>query len=146
MIQLNQWLDKYAQSHQNPKNQLIHKICVPLITWSVLALAHSVPPLTIGSISIGLLHLLILGAFIFYFRLGLNVGLSMLAMCGFMFLVVLIVEQTRYLWQIALFIFLISWIFQFYGHKIEGKKPSFSEDLKFLLIGPIWVLNYLKVL
>jgi len=40
---------------------------------------------------------------------------------------------------IALFIF--AWIGQFYGHKIEGKKPSFFKDLQFLLIGPIWCMD-----
>jgi uncharacterized membrane protein YGL010W len=35
----------------------------------------------------------------------------------------------------------LAWIGQFYGHKIEGKKPSFLKDLEFLLIGPLWVIQ-----
>lgn len=35
----------------------------------------------------------------------------------------------------------MAWIGQFYGHKVEGKKPSFFKDLQFLLIGPIWCLD-----
>jgi len=46
-------------------------------------------------------------------------------------------------WQICLAIFVLSWIGQFIGHKIEGKKPSFLDDLKFLLIGPIWLLHFI---
>jgi uncharacterized membrane protein YGL010W len=38
-------------------------------------------------------------------------------------------------------IFTIAWIGQFYGHKIEGKKPSFLKDLQFLMIGPAWVIE-----
>ena len=38
-------------------------------------------------------------------------------------------------------VFVLAWIGQFVGHKIEGKKPSFFEDLQFLLIGPGWCLN-----
>jgi uncharacterized membrane protein YGL010W len=38
----------------------------------------------------------------------------------------------------------VAWIGQFVGHKIEGKKPSFFEDLQFLLIGPAWVANSLS--
>jgi uncharacterized membrane protein YGL010W len=38
-------------------------------------------------------------------------------------------------------IFVIGWIGQFWGHKIEGKKPSFAKDLQFLLIGPLWVIQ-----
>jgi uncharacterized membrane protein YGL010W len=30
---------------------------------------------------------------------------------------------------------------QFYGHRVEGKKPSFLKDLQFLLIGPAWVIK-----
>ena len=38
--------------------------------------------------------------------------------------------------------FVLLWIMQFVGHKIEGKKPSFFEDLQFLLIGPAWVIGF----
>ena len=37
----------------------------------------------------------------------------------------------------------LAWIGQFIGHKIEGKKPSFFDDLRFLLIGPLFVLSFL---
>lgn len=45
-------------------------------------------------------------------------------------------------WMIFLAVFIITWILQFVGHKIEGKKPSFLKDLQFLLIGPIWLLSF----
>src|SRR5690606_42157951 len=45
------------------------------------------------------------------------------------------------LWLVCLLIFIISWIGQFIGHKIEGKRPSFLISLKFFLIGPIWLLT-----
>ena len=40
-------------------------------------------------------------------------------------------------------IFVLAWIGQFYGHKIEGAKPSFLKDLEFLLIGPLWLIEKL---
>lgn len=40
-------------------------------------------------------------------------------------------------------IFTIAWIGQFIGHKIEGKKPSFLEDIQYLLIGPAWLLHFI---
>jgi uncharacterized membrane protein YGL010W len=46
------------------------------------------------------------------------------------------------LWKTALGIFVLAWLGQFYGHKIEGKKPSFIKDLQFLLIGPAWLLGF----
>jgi uncharacterized membrane protein YGL010W len=47
------------------------------------------------------------------------------------------------MWQSCLIIFVAAWAGQFIGHKIEGKKPSFFDDLKFLLIGPIWLIHFL---
>jgi uncharacterized membrane protein YGL010W len=44
------------------------------------------------------------------------------------------------LWGLGLGVFVVAWIGQFVGHHIEGKKPSFLQDLQFLLIGPLWVL------
>ena len=46
-------------------------------------------------------------------------------------------------WKLSLVIFVLAWIGQFIGHKIEGKKPSFFEDLQFLLIGPAWLLSFI---
>ena len=45
-------------------------------------------------------------------------------------------------WQICLVLFVLAWIGQFIGHKIEGKKPSFLHDIVFLLIGPAWLLHF----
>ena len=45
--------------------------------------------------------------------------------------------------MIALSIFTFSWIVQFLGHKIEGKKPSFLKDIQFLLIGPAWLMHFI---
>lgn len=47
--------------------------------------------------------------------------------------------QGPLLWP-AVAAFVLLWIAQFVGHKIEGKRPSFLADLQFLLIGPAWVL------
>ena len=44
---------------------------------------------------------------------------------------------------LSIIIFIMAWIGQFIGHKIERKKPSFLNDIFFLLIGPIWTMNSL---
>ena len=40
-------------------------------------------------------------------------------------------------------IFVAAWVGQFIGHRIEGKKPSFGQDVQFLLIGPAWLLSFI---
>jgi uncharacterized membrane protein YGL010W len=44
---------------------------------------------------------------------------------------------------VALAVFVLAWIGQFIGHLIEGKRPSFFEDLQFLLVGPAWLLSFM---
>jgi len=36
-------------------------------------------------------------------------------------------------------VFVLAWVGQFIGHKIEGRKPSFLTDVAYLLIGPAWL-------
>ena len=36
MKTLDQWYAEYSESHQNPTNRKIHKICVPAIFFSVV--------------------------------------------------------------------------------------------------------------
>ena len=47
------------------------------------------------------------------------------------------------LWQTCLIVFVLAWIGQFYGHKVEGQKPSFFEDLQYLMIGPAWLMSFI---
>lgn len=42
------------------------------------------------------------------------------------------------LWPIPTAMFVIGWIFQFAGHAIEGKRPEFMHDWRFLLVGLRW--------
>jgi len=35
-------------------------------------------------------------------------------------------------------LFTVGWTFQFVGHVFEGKKPSFVEDKRALLVGLMW--------
>jgi uncharacterized membrane protein YGL010W len=46
-------------------------------------------------------------------------------------------------WKICTVSFVLAWIGQFIGHKIEGKKPSFFKDVAFLLIGPAWLMSFI---
>ena len=44
---------------------------------------------------------------------------------------------------VSLAVFIGAWVLQFIGHKMEGKKPSFFEDVQYLLVGPLFVLSKL---
>ncbi|MFC4269039.1 DUF962 domain-containing protein [Polaribacter marinivivus] len=146
-----EYFDEYAVSHQNETNQTIHYICVPLIFFSVIGLLMSIPT-TLLENTFGLYNPLlenwavVVGVIIsiFYLRLGFWYFTEML----FVILVSIIgnfwLGNTVNLLYASLIIFILAWIGQFYGHKIEGAKPSFLKDLEFLLIGPLWVIQKLN--
>ena len=148
MRKIDQLFTEYAESHQNEKNKLIHWICVPLIFWSILGFISLIPAphffiKYFGAISIVSL-VAITFVTIYYFSLSWRTALIMI-------FIMLLLEHLVYFinisfeqqsWIFFLAVFILSWIGQFYGHKIEGKKPSFLKDLQFLLIGPIWLLHF----
>ena len=70
----------------------------------------------------------------------------MFLISGIQLLVIFYLEGLLSEWNLFLIyigIFVLAWIGQFAGHKIEGEKPSFFEDLQFLLIGPAWLLSFI---
>lgn len=143
-------LDEYSESHQNGTNKAIHWICVPLIFWAIIALIYSIPNALLKE-SFGN-HFLANWAVIalipimsYYFSLSKTIALGMLIFISIcLFISEIILQNSAFpLWGIALIVFFISWIGQFYGHKVEGKKPSFLKDIQFLLIGPAWLMHFI---
>jgi uncharacterized membrane protein YGL010W len=150
--QVDVYFDKYAESHQNPKNELIHWICVPLIVFSLVGLIWSIPfPYLsfLGAVNgyVSWAWFLIAFAVYYYFKLSpVLAGFMLLLILVFIYAIVVLLNWQHnggpMLWQSCLVIFVLSWVGQFIGHKIEGKKPSFFDDIKFLLIGPIWLMHF----
>ncbi len=155
---IDRYFIEYERSHQNPTNVLIHWICVPLIFFSILGLIWAIPVqfeflgkykdfANLATIVIGIVMY-------YYWTLSRILFWAMLFTLGvFSYFIVQLEYWERdggpAFWAVCATIFVIAWIGQFIGHKIEGKKPSFLTDLKFLLIGPLWlwskVFNRLKV-
>ncbi|WP_395405261.1 DUF962 domain-containing protein [Pseudoduganella sp. UC29_106] len=127
-------LEKYSESHLNPTNEAIHCVCVPLIVFSLLGLIWAVHPL--------LALAAVVAALVYYFKLSRNFAFGMLLMSALMLVVLAALPRPAVL-PLSILIFVLAWIGQFIGHKIEGKKPSFFDDLRFLLIGPLFVLGVL---
>jgi uncharacterized membrane protein YGL010W len=140
MNRLKNYLNTYAESHRHPQNILIHKICVPAIMFSVLGILKAFPvpiawPLWLDWSMIAVFFMLIFYASFKNMKL-----LFLMILLIFPQIIILELLRPRF-FILSLLIFIIAWIFQFIGHKIEGKKPSFLDDLFFLLIGPIWVVK-----
>ena len=143
-----QWFLEYAESHQNPINQKIHFICVPVIFFSIVGMLLSIDtsflekiipisnPFVTNWATVFLVFVLL-----FYTTLSFKSFISMVLFSVFSVVANYYLAQYIPLFYFSLTLFVIAWIGQFYGHKIEGKKPSFFKDIQFLLIGPAWVFK-----
>lgn len=149
-----QFLSEYAKSHQNRTNQIVHMICVPVIFWATLGLfwliplasllpipaslasyAHLINAATVGSIAIML----------FYARLSLWSFLTGLIWLAISFAIIMLMERAGIaLLPVFIITWVVAWAGQFWGHKVEGAKPSFADDVMFLLIGPLFVQQKLQ--
>ena len=129
---LEQWLSEYAVSHQNLINKKIHWMAVPTIFVRILGMG----------MSLSVWFTLVLSALVLLFYMQLSTPLF-LAMGMFILICLSVMAALPIGFKVWAAVFVVAWIGQFVGHKIEGKKPSFFEDLQFLLIGPAWVVNSL---
>ena len=150
MKSLHEWFDEYAESHQNKTNQSIHFVCVPVIFFSIVGMFMSIPATLISNIAEinspqfeNWATILLILLLIFYVRLSFTTFLKMLVFSIVCLVGNYYISTVLPLFYFSLSIFILAWIGQFYGHKLEGKKPSFFKDLQFLLIGPAWVFEKL---
>ena len=123
--------ERYGESHRHPANKAIHWICVPLIMWSALAALWAWTPVAAVALVV-----LALG---YYVWLSPSLALGMLGVTAVM-LAPMTSMPPRTLLVVAVAVFVAAWMGQFIGHRIEGRKPSFLEDVAFLLVGPAWLL------
>jgi uncharacterized membrane protein YGL010W len=142
----DQWFAEYGESHQDDTNETIHWICVPLIFFCLLGFVLSIPvPRAWLEVTPWFNWALVVIAltFGFYVRLSprLSAGLLCFMAVCYAGLVALEIVAPWPAWKICLVTFVLAWIGQFIGHKIEGRKPSFFKDVVFLLIGPAWLMS-----
>ena len=144
MKSAEEWFALYGKSHTHRVNKLLHFICVPLITFSTIGLFWSLPGFFGHSNWLNWGIVFILASLLFYFKLSLKIFFGMGLFASLCALGQIWLQKTldfSLLWT-NLSIFIVAWLGQFIGHKIEGEKPSFIQDLQFLLVGPAWILNF----
>lgn len=127
---VDQLLAHYGESHQHPTNELIHFVAIPLIMLSLVGMLLAIHPYVA--------YAFIAASMVYYARLSL-VFLIAMALWSLISLALLL-AMGPWLLTLSVGIFVGAWVLQFIGHKMEGKKPSFFEDLQYLWVGPLFVL------
>lgn len=140
------WFAEYGESHQDHTNELIHWICVPIIFGCVLGFIWTIPVPTAWTEFVPwfnwtLVAIAVASLFYLWLSPALSAGLFFFMALCYSVIVLLDLFAPWRVWQICAVAFVLAWIGQFVGHKIEGRKPSFFKDLTFLLIGPAWLMS-----
>jgi uncharacterized membrane protein YGL010W len=123
---------RYGEFHRNPVNKAVHWVCVPLIVWALLGMLWAASPIAAAA---G-----IVAATAFYVWLSLPIALGMLGVIALMACALPLLGA--YVLPVSAAVFVLAWIGQFIGHRVEGRKPAFLEDVRSLLVGPAWLLGF----
>ncbi|MCA0175577.1 MAG: DUF962 domain-containing protein [Proteobacteria bacterium] len=126
----------YARYHRDPRNIATHFIGIPLIVLS-LGVLLAQPELWQG-----LTPAMVAWAAATLWMVGqghLPLALATAVINGLLLLAGAVVADwgSPLTWGLALFG--VGWVFQFVGHYYEGRKPAFMDDLRGLLVGPMFI-------
>jgi uncharacterized membrane protein YGL010W len=130
---VDQLLAHYEESHRDPRNERIHFVAIPLIMLSLIGLLYA--------LHAWVAYAFILASMVYYARLS-TVFLATMAGLSVVGLA-LVYAMGEHRLTISVALFVGAWIAQFVGHRMEGRKPSFFEDLQYLWVGPIFVVSKL---
>ena len=145
---------EYAVTRQHPSNILIHFVCIPLGMFSLLGLAWSIPFPYLEFLGryngyVNWASFLIAFGIYYYYRLSPVFSYMMLLLVFAMSMIVVQFEKWELLggpalWLVSAFFLLLASVALFIGRKIEGKHTPLLNRVKFMLIGPIWILKLLS--
>ena len=135
-------LAMYAAYHRDRRNIATHFIGIPLIVYA-LAILLARPGFELGGLALTPIHLVLLLSTLWYltrgaFLLGLATSLVNAVLTALALPVAALPTAQWLGWGLGLFV--LGWVIQFVGHKYEGRKPAFVDDLVGLLVGPMFVV------
>ena len=140
MRNLEQHITQYAAYHRDRRNIATHFVGVPMIVFSVVL---ALTPFSVGGVNVALIALVI--AAVYYVILDVALGTAMLIFLFVCYLVSIymtaVIGHTGIVLGMALLLFVVGWIIQFVGHKYEGMKPAFTDDIMGLVIGPLFIMT-----
>ncbi|HEX8619599.1 MAG TPA: Mpo1-like protein [Thermoanaerobaculia bacterium] len=127
----------YAAYHQTAGNKLFHRVGIPMIMFTLIAMLTYVKLFTAGTVTVDAAIVLIALASAYYFLVAWRLAIPMTVVS-----VVFYFAGALLPLAISAAFFILGWILQFIGHKVyEHKNPAFFRNFVHLLVGPLWILN-----
>lgn len=122
---------EYGSYHADPRNRVCHALGIPLIVLGIMGLAHLV---ALGPVDLAVAAAI--AVLVYYAAIDLRGALLSAVVFAVLFVI-----ASRLPWQVSLGAFVLGWVFQLVGHRFEGTKPKFLENLVYLLIGPLYIFE-----
>jgi uncharacterized membrane protein YGL010W len=141
MKTLSDHLSQYAAYHRDRRNIATHLVGIPMIVVALAALG-SRPAALVAGLPLSPAVAVTLAVLAFYFALDLRFGVVMTALLALaLWAGAWLAAQSTGVWLGgAIGLFVVGWVFQFVGHAFEGRKPAFLDDVRGLLVGPLFVV------
>lgn len=139
-------LANYAEGHRHPINQALQWVCAPLLYFSVFALLWAIPNLAwLEAVRLNFAIIALAAAQAWYFSQAPRLGFGMLVLHALLIVLTSWLSLTLLfpLWLFAAAIFLLASIGLVAGDRIEGGGRSLLNGLRFVLVGPLWLLGLL---
>ncbi|OYX66308.1 MAG: hypothetical protein B7Y88_05330 [Sphingomonadales bacterium 32-64-17] len=133
-------LAHYRQYHRDRRNVATHAAGIPMIVLAVEILLSrrvwELPGFTLTPAVIATV-----AAALYYLKLDKLLGGALaLVLVGMARFGLEVAQMETAVWLgSGIGLFVLGWAFQFLGHHFEGRKPAFLDDLRSLLIGPLFV-------
>ena len=124
---------EYAGYHRDVRNRRAHAIGIPLIVLGLLGLFSL---LRIGPVDLAVAAAV---AVLLYY-VAVDVRGALISAVAF---AVLYWIAIHLVWEVNVAALILGWGFQLVGHRFEGNKPKFLENLVYLLIGPLYFFQEL---
>ena len=141
MKSIEENLTQYAAYHRDRRNIATHFAGVPMIVFAIIVALQTVW-VPLGPLDVTLAAMVSLAACIYYLRLdwvfGVTMAVVLFAMCAAASEITARLQLAPTL-LLAAAVFVAGWALQFLGHKYEGLKPAFYDDVMQLAIGPLFV-------
>ncbi len=130
----NELYSEYAGYHQDIRNRRAHAVGIPLIVLGLLG--------TLSLLRIGPVDLAVVAAIaVLLYYVAIDARGALISAVAFAILYLIAV---RLPWEVCVGAFILGWAFQLVGHRFEGNKPKFTENLVYLLVGPLYFFQELS--
>lgn len=132
---------KYAAYHRDRRNIATHFVGVPMLVFAVGGLL-SRPTIDVASWPVTPAAVAWALTTLWYLTRG-NLALGLATSLANLALILVALPLGQFNtaawlgWSLGAFV--VGWTIQFVGHYYEGKKPAFVDDMRGLLVGPMFV-------